>query len=294
MGLAVAVQLLPCAARAQAPVSPFIPDTGVVIASAPHWVGEFAILSGNALLSGVTAGVVRKLRHGSFREGFLRGLAGGGVVYVGKRVVAERFSGSGLLGREVAAVGVSMVANAGDGVGLLDRFILPAGIARFYVDRRPPPGAPHLRFRLDAVAAGWTIYGLQQRELSFDAGKSLSAGTPVFRTHNTVMNQGDVRAGGYSQAGVVLLSDVPAWGPVFATRQLHHELEHMVQEDQIEGTWLRPLQRTLLSRFAAGRALDDWVDVNASTQVLDLLSNVITKHDVRPWELEADYLAKRR
>ncbi|HEX9106794.1 MAG TPA: hypothetical protein VF832_06195 [Longimicrobiales bacterium] len=275
-------------------MSPFIPDTTPVVAGAPHWAGEFAILSGNAVLSGVTAGVVRKLHHGSFREGFLRGLAGGGVVYVGKRVVAEHFSGSGLLGREVAAVGTSMVANAGDGVGALDRLILPAGIARFYIDRRPPPGAPHLRFRLDAVATGWTIYGLRQKELTFDAGKSLSAGTPVFRTHNKVMNQGDVRAGGYSQAGVVLLSDVPAWGPVYAQRQLHHELEHMVQEDQIEATWLRPLQRALLTRLPAGRLVDDWVDLNASTQVLDLLSNVVTQHDVRPWEIEADYLAKRR
>ena len=279
---------------AQAPVSPFVPDTAPVIGGAPHWAGEFAILSGNAVVSGVTAGVVRKLRGGSFREGFLRGLTGGGVVYVGKRVVAEHFSGSGLLGREVAAVGTSMVSNAGDGVGFLDRFILPVGIARVYLDRRPPPGAPRVRLRLDAVAVGWTLYGLRQRDLSFDAGASLSAGTPIFKTHNKVMNQGDVRAGGYSQAGVVLLSDVPAWGPVFATRQLHHELEHMVQEDQIQATWLRPLQRALLSRFRAGRTVDDWVDVNASTQVLDLLSNVVRQHDVRPWELEADYLAKRR
>ncbi len=277
-------------ARAQTP-SNFVPDTGAVVITAPHWVGEFAILSGNALLSGVTAGVVQKLRHGSFRQGFTRGLLGGGVIYVGKRLVAERFSGSGFLGREVAAVGTSMVRNAGDGLGTFDRFVVPLGITRVYFDRRAPE---RLHVRLDAVAAGWTVYAIASPELHFDAAKSWSAGTPVFHTNNKVMMQGDIRAGGYSQAGVVLLSDVPAWGPVFLDRALHHELEHVLQEDQLFGTWLRPLQSAELTRLPGGRTLDHWLDLNVSTQILDGLSNVVTKHDVRPWEIEADYLAKRR
>lgn len=276
--------------HAQSP-SDFVPDTGAVIATAPHWAGEFAILSGNALLSGMTAGVVQKLRHGSFRQGFMRGLLGGGVIYVGKRLVAERFSGSGFLGREVAGVGTSMVRNAGDGLGLFDRFVLPAGITRVYFDRRAPA---RLHVRLDAVAAAWTAYAIASPELHFDASESFSAGTPVFHTNNKVMSQGDLRAGGYAQAGVVLLSDVPAWGPVFLDRALHHELVHVVQEDQIFGTWLRPLQSAELTRVPGGRTLDHWLDLNLSTQLLDGLSNIVTRHDVRPWELEADYLAKRR
>ncbi len=132
--LALTLVLLPAGARAQAP-SNFVPDTGAVIATAPHWAGEFAILSGNAVLSGVTAGVVQKLRGGSFRDGFVRGLTGGGVIYLGKRVAAERFSGAGLLGREVASLGTSMVRNASEGYGLLDDVVLPVGAA-------PPWQAP--------------------------------------------------------------------------------------------------------------------------------------------------------
>ncbi len=282
--------LQPLPAAGQAPSS-FVPDTGAVIATAPHWAGEFAVFSGNALLSGVTAGLVQKLRGGSFRDGFTRGVVGGGVVYAGKRFAAERFDGAGLLGREVASVGTSMVRNASEGAGLLERLTLPVGIARVYLDR----GGPRpVRLRLDAWATAWTLYGISQTQLDFDARASLSAGTPVFRTRNKVLSAGDIKAGGYAKAGVVLLSDVPAWGPVYATRALHHELEHVLQEDQILGMWLRPLQSALLPRLPGGRALDDWLDLNPSTEVLDGLSNLVRDHDVRPWELEADYLAKRR
>ena len=164
--------------RAQSP-SDFVPDTGAVIATAPHWAGEFAILSGNALLSGVTAGVVQKLRHGSFRQGFMRGLLGGGVIYVGKRLVAERFSGSGFLGREVAGVGTSMVRNAGDGVGLFDRFVVTAGITRVYFDRHSPA---RLHVRLDVVAAAWTAWAM-----------AITAGTFLPLIPRSCMNWADPR-----------------------------------------------------------------------------------------------------
>lgn len=280
----------PGSAAAQSP-SPFQPDTGAVIATAPHWVGEFAVLSGNAVLSGVTAGVLRKLRGGSFRDGFLAGLGGGGVVYGGKRLAAQRFNGAGLLGRELASVGGSMVRNAGDGVGLMDRLVFPIGVGRVYVDRRAWRSST---VRLDAVAAAWTVYAVAERELTFDRAASFSAGTPIFKTHNKVMSEGDAKAGGYARAGVVLLSDVPAWGPVYAERALHHELEHVLQEDQLFSTWLRPAQATLLPRLPGGRTLDRWVDLNLGTEVLDVLARLVPQHDVRPWELEADYLAKRR
>ncbi len=301
--LAFVVALLaPVGAAAQTPSS-FVPDTGAVIATAPHWVGEFTILSGNVLLSGVTAGVTQKLRGGSFRDGFMRGLAGGGVIYLGKRFAAERFSGAGLLGREVASVGTSMVRNAGAGVGLLDDVVLPIGLVRIYREREvvaadsggaPPPPRRRYRVRLDAVATGWALYAALQPRLHFDAGSSLSTGTLVFKTQNKVMASGDVHAAGFAKDGVVLLSDVPFWGSIFAERSLHHEMEHVLQEDQLFGTWLRPVQATALRRLPGGRKLDRWVDLNASNELLDLLSNFISNHDVRPWELEADYLAKRR
>lgn len=304
MLLALVLALLPAGVRAQAP-SNFVPDTGAVLATAPHWAGEFAILSGNAVVSGVTAGVVQKLRGGSFRDGFLRGLTGGGVIYLGKRVAAERFSGAGLLGREVASLGTSMVRNASGGYGLLDDVVLPLGIVRLYRERcpasecdagatAPPAKLFRYRLRVDAVATGWLLYAATQPQLHFDAGSSLSMGTPVFKTDNKVMGSGEQRAGGFAKDGIILLSDVPLWGPIYAERAIHHEMEHVIQDDQLLGTWIRPAQATVLRRFRAGRLFDDWVDLDASNELLDLMSNAIPQHDVRPWELEAVYLSVRR
>ena len=286
--------------RAQAPSS-FVPDTGAVLATAPHWVGEFAVLSGNALLSGVTAGVTQKLRGGSFRDGFMRGLLGGSAIYLGKRVAAERFSGAGLLGREVASVGISMVRNAGAGQGLLDELEFPAGVVRLYRERADTgPGGPagaaprhHFRVRLDAFATGWLLYAATQPQLHFDAGTSLSMGSFVFKTRNKVLAAGDLRAGGLAKDGVILLSDVPFWGPVYAQRALHHEMEHTIQDDQLFGTWIRPAQAALLRRVPGGAAFNRWIDLDGGNELLDLMANAV-RYEVSPWELEAVYLSVRR
>jgi len=45
------------------------------------WVGDVVFLSATTLLGALTAGVYRKLGHGSFQEGFTRGALGGAVAY---------------------------------------------------------------------------------------------------------------------------------------------------------------------------------------------------------------------
>src|SRR5688572_16046106 len=82
--------------------------------TAPAWVGDVTFLGANALTSGLSAGLLQRLRGGSFRDGLARGALGGSVKYAGMRVSAQRFDGAGLLGRHVAATGTSMVRNASD------------------------------------------------------------------------------------------------------------------------------------------------------------------------------------
>jgi hypothetical protein len=69
----------------------------------PGWVADFTVLSGNVLVSAVSAGAVQKARGGSFRDGFARGAAGGAGVFAGKRIAAARWAGAGLVGRQVAS-----------------------------------------------------------------------------------------------------------------------------------------------------------------------------------------------
>lgn len=275
---------------------------------APRWAGEAATLGINVLVGGLTAGVIQHLRGGDFADGFTRGALGGGLVYAGKRVAAERFWGAGLMGRQVAAVGASVTRNAAFARPSLETVVLPLGPLRAVVTRAGSGatlagtgtgagfsvavGGLRIRPKLDAAAAAWIAYGIAEPELSFDAGESLSAGTPVFRTSGTVMKlSGGTLAAGLTKSGVVMLSDVPAFGRTFAQRALRHERVHVIQQDQVFTIWTDPLEDWFASKLGAER-LNGWADANLSTELLELLGNLIEDHGDRPWELEAIFLAR--
>ncbi len=67
---------------------------------------------------------------------------------------------------------------------------------------------------------------------------------------------------------------------------------HTIQHDQIFSTMIDPLQAHYLPRVPLGKTLDRFVDLNFSADVLSTISRFIPRHDARPWELEAEYLAR--
>jgi hypothetical protein len=265
-------------------------DTLVYSTPTPPWVGQFTVLSANAVLGGLTAGILQELRGGSFKDGFARGALGGSVVYAGKRIAASRFDGAGLTGREVAAVGASVVRNASDGIGTFDRLILPAGFVRVYWDRKNRDVA----FKLDVVSAGIVAYAIAEDDLVLDGGRSLSSGTPVFRTEGKVITYGtgDQHAAGVSRAGTVFRADVRPWGDEFLDRAFAHELVHVVQDDQLFITLNDHLDDWAFSRLGAAGRIGRYVDINISSQVLVVLSRMIENHADRPWEMEAIFLTR--
>jgi hypothetical protein len=276
------VLLLPAKLHAQV-------DTAFYSASAPGWTAQFSIASANMLLSGITAGITQELRGGSFRDGFARGAMGGLVIYGGKRIAADHFSGAGFVGRQVGAVGSSMVYNAGVGAGTFDRLVFPVGITRVYWQR--PTG--QVQVKVDAMALGWTIYGIIEPELEFDGGSTVSAGTPVFRTRGKVISFGnDSHAGGIVQSGAIYLSDVKQWGDAFLEKTFAHERVHTMQVDHLFLTLNEPHDDWLLKRAPFGRTINRWVDINLSTELLRLLAGAFDEHGNRPWELEAIYLTR--
>ena len=125
------------------------------------WVDDLNFLSLNALLGGLTAGIVSHLQDGSFRDGFVGGAMGGGVAYVGKRIAAARFSGAGFLGREVTAVGGSMARNASLGVGVLDTLVLPIGPLRAFAT---PRALRDTRLRLNLYETAGLVYRIIEGE----------------------------------------------------------------------------------------------------------------------------------
>lgn len=282
--LVLASLVVPAGAAAQCPPGEACPG------ETPRWVGDFAALSANVFLGGITAGVARRLDGGSFRDGFIDGLAGGAAVWAGKRVAAERFDGAGLLGRQVNAVGVSMVRNAGFGRPLLHTLTLPIGP----VGLEWATGDHTFHARVDPIALGWLAYGVAERELHFDFGESVSAGTPIFRTRDRILRFGDegVHAAGVTSAGVILVADVPGYGDEFTRRALAHERVHVLQQDHIAEWWVLPLTRAVLERVPVARDASPYVAVNLSTELLRGLGHLFSAHGERPWELEATFLAR--
>ena len=266
-------------------------DTIVYGIRAPRWAGQFAVLSINALFGGLTAGVFQELRGGSFKDGFTRGALGGTFAYAGKRIAADRFAGAGFLGREVAAVGASVIRNASEGQPTFARLALPLGPVRLNVFRT---NGLRIEPSLDLVAAIWVAWGIAEPDLEFDAGETLSAGTPVFRTNNKlIVYQADRQhAGGFAAAGIVMQSYIPAWGKPRLERILAHERVHVEQEDQLYLTLIEPLENWLIGKLPRGSTIAKAIDINATTELLSLLTILFPQHSSRPWELEAIYLSR--
>jgi hypothetical protein len=267
-----------------------VDDNGACSFAAPRWVGEFASLSANGVIGGLTAGLIRHFRGGSFRDGFVRGMAGGAATWAGKRITAESFGGAGLIGRSVSAAGASMVRNAGAGATTFDRLILPLGPLWLDV----APGRRVFRVRVDVAALAWLTWAVAEPELRLDGRKSLSAGAPVFLTDGKLISFGndEVHAAGTTNAGVILLAGIPAYGPEFERRAIAHERIHVLQEDQLAILWSDPGISKLAGLTASGRLANQYVAWNLATEVLRVAGHAFPEHGDRPWELEAIFFAR--
>ncbi|MEO5510667.1 MAG: hypothetical protein ABIV28_04205 [Longimicrobiales bacterium] len=257
----------------------------------PRWTGEAASFGVNALLGGVSAGVLRELRGGSFRDGFFRGAVGGSVIYVSKRVAASEFDGAGLVGRELGSVGGSVVRNAGEGRGMFSQLVFPVGIARLYVNTE----RKSVRFVPDMTAIGWTISGIVENELRLDWSESLSAGTPVFLADNRILilDNDSAHVGGLTSSGVIFLANVAAFGKDVARINLKHERVHVVQEDQVFQTITDPFEDWAMSKVPhVGNFLVRRIDINLASELFGVLGNQLPKFLDRPWETEAIFRAR--
>jgi hypothetical protein len=213
------------------------------------------------------------------------------VIYVSKRVVAGEFDGAGLVGRQLGSVGASVVRNAGEGRGMFSQIVLPLGVARMYVNTEQRS----VRVLPDLTAIGWTLSSVANSGLRFDWKESLSAGTPLFYADDRILiiNTDSTHVGGLTSSGVILLANVPAFGPDVARLNLKHERVHVVQEDQIFLTITDPFEDWLLKKIPyAGPFIVRHADVNVATSLLGILSTQMPKYLDRPWETEAVFRAR--
>lgn len=253
--------------------------------SAPDWAGHAAFLGGNALLAGVSAGILQELRGGSFSDAFARAALGGAVAYAGRRIAVERFDGAGLLGRQVSALGLSVARNAGEGRGSLERLMLPLGPVRVYVDR----AAGTVRPKLDLAGTFALAHVALQNETDFDLWASLSAGAPVFDIPGRALISDGSPVSGAEYTGTIMLSGAPdGGGGTFA-----HERVHVLQEDFVFLLFSDPVEERLAKLTSWTERLYGWLDFNVLGPAAGNIAEALISYDDRPAEVEAAFLESR-
>jgi len=250
-------------------------------------VNDFNLLSANAVLGGVTAGLASYRRGGSFRKGFTDGVLGGSLAYLGKRLTSARFSSAGFLGREIAAVGGSIVRNGSLGVGILDTLVLPVGPLRAFVT---PSTLSKTRIRLDLHQTARLLAAISEERLALDWGRTFSAGAPVFLTDAKIRGETGF-VSGLMGGGVILLS---RRGPGPMDRTFAHERVHVAQEDFIQTTAGLSLERWAGQRIGIDRIpLLEHTTLGFGYYALWFPASRIWRYQDRPWEVEAEFLEAR-
>lgn len=230
----------------------------------PSWVTDIGAAGANIVAGAVTAAVAAVIRGNDVSDAFLKGAAGGGLVFLGKRLAVERFDGAGLLGRELAGVGASVVTNGGAGRDLLDEVWLPLGPA--WVQVRPRSG---LRARLNLREIGTLVWAATRPELRFDPARSISNGVAVFvADHHRITSASDHLAG-FAEAGIVALGRTRLDMEVIQ----RHENIHVIQHDYLLHTMTRPLEAWGWS-WITDRSIPVDLDVLTLFLYPDILSDI--------------------
>ncbi|HEX7089678.1 MAG TPA: hypothetical protein VF192_06050 [Longimicrobiales bacterium] len=253
---------------------------------------EFTVLGINALLGGVTSGTAALVRGRPFFRAFGLGLAGGTLVYGGKRFASwYGVPGSGIAGRFFAAVGASMIRNGAAGRGAFDLVLLPVGPLTLYL--RPENDTTHAPVKLSLVRAALLTALIIREDFRLDPRATLHAGTPIFDMRDGVVRQtrGSITLG-LALAGVVMLSDLDdrrLRGRIPRGALIAHERVHVVQDDFAEIAWAGPLEGWLLGQLPGGAWLRRYVEPG----LLGLAGAALALWaggGEGPWEWEADYM----
>lgn len=263
------------------------------------WGEHAAVFGINAALGGVTSGILRAARGGSFWEGLAGGAAGGGLVYAGKRITVEHFDGAGFVGREVAAVGNSIVHNMAEGVGMFDHLLVPVGPLPVRLLVAPGAGTP-VTPKLDVVSLGSLVYGLVTPRYSLDIGTSLLEGAAVFhesagrrgrqppRVPVGEMSEREGRVASAVGSSIFLNADVVSDPIVFA-----HERVHVIQFDFVLAAWSDRLDDWLLQGVPS---VAPYVKLNGLIAAMGMANQTFFLPGERnhlPWEREAIFLSGR-
>lgn len=253
---------------------------------------ELAVAGANALLGGATAGMAALLTGRPFLRAFGLGVAGGVLVYGGKRFMSwHGIPASGLAGRVVGATGASMVRNGAAGRGAFDLVLLPVGPFTLYL--RPPGDTLNAPIKLNLARAAYVTMLVLRDDFRLNWNASLHAATPVFeRPGKVLFRDGNTITLGLAIGGAVIVGDAAGLrllNPMPRGELLAHERVHVVQGDFMEIAWTGPVEQWLLGALPGGAWLRRYVEPGILNLGVTAAALATVPGDRAPWEREAEY-----
>lgn len=268
--------MAPTQVHAQWPSLPWHPPPPPPETAPDARPSELRYLGWNALLGGIGAGVAALVREESVAKAFVKGAAGGAVVYGGKRIAVERWFGAGLIGRQVGLVGGSMINNAGASRGMFDRVALGFGPVRGYLDRE----IDGVEWGVDVPAVGAVVRGLVDSDARLDWTGSLSSGAVVFD-----------RSGPNALPGTIYYWQESGWAEYYFA----HERVHVLQYDQLYLSVGEPIDAWIGQIFPdLGMPFNLEFNASGLAALIMLYGYIWPKHGEEPWENEAGFLGDLR
>jgi hypothetical protein len=234
----------------------------------------YRYLAYNTLIGGITGGIgslinrtTQEKKLHALTKGFITGMAGGAVMYAGKRanslIIQMKEPGWAWISRTVFCAGNSVVENASANRPFWQRWHYDFLFARVEADLEH--GTVRARL-MPSAFAGFVILAAQARP---DWKNSLASGTAVFIKSGKILSPG---LSGLTAGNSIVILDTVQKIPYFRN-VLAHEMVHTFQFQEWSGVngMLLPLHKSWTEKSPRVRQLSKWIygDINYEIMLLN-------------------------
>lgn len=241
------------------------------------------VIGANVAVGAATAVIGRINQKKSLPRAAAKGAAAGAMIFAAKWVISRNYPSTNLLGRSLGAVGSSAVLNSARDRPMFEQMAIPYGPVRFHISL---DSTVKVRLKIDLAATISTLQALNNDEIKFDGGRSISSGVMTFRADTTGTA---TEISGMHRASVVVFRPASTRQGVSeseAEKTIAHELVHVVQYDFLFNAVGSPAEDGLAKLIPGAEKVHRFIDIGLHTAIWSAV-NAGVPYAKRPWEREA-------